>query len=484
MKISEFIGEEYMKKYNDIMPIIRVIVYHLDVGKKGALYYPYGSYYLQRWNIKTIIFLLLGQIKYIFKIIGEILGDFNKNEKVLVSDTIMYIDRYKDFLNEIMQKEEVSAILTRDACGRYCAELLHRRKDSYVKKRQVNLGISIAGTEVKKMVEQVYNLFEELCRNQLRCSDRKEDVENALDNLQLVANKRVRELVEKLKKKNIKLYLTINQLYLDEILIIMACRKAEIWTKEISHYSECVIPISNARQNGYFENNYTANVMMVNESCQWSQHEVVFFEKYRDRTSIYGTDVWLNSVGCPEVTLQLSRELTAKYKKENVIMLMVPSELVYLGAKYRYIVTEETMNILYIERKKLYEEIWKLSQKVGAEVYVRYHPTEHVCYINNERGLLQKYKFKLKESREELYEGLCKSRVVFGMGSPLILANIFGCKVYALSILDEKYDFCGMDIEVVKIKQISHIDLSKARYQKGINEEFCVDIDEVLKVPR
>lgn len=483
LKINEFIGEEYVEKYSDIMPIIRVIVYHLDVGKKDALFYPYNNFYLNRWSIKVIIYRIFGMLIYFMSIIYNLFTQNSESDVTLISDTLMYIDRYNDFVDEVIKNGTGQAILTQGASSKYFLELLHGKKNKYFSKRKINFGISVTGRNLNEKVEMVYDLFSELCQKQLMCTEKKELVEHALDELQVAANKRVHVIEKKVKKNKIKLFLTINQLYLNEALLIMACRKAGVWTKEISHFSECVVPISNDKRHTYFDNNYTTNVMFVNESCQWNENEIGFYRKYRESTNIYNENIILTAVGCPEITIQSGKAVALKQKKENIIMLVIPSELDYLGAEYRYIVTEETKTLLYKKREKLYEQIWKVATKFNMKVYVRYHPTEHCQYIENERELLSRYGFILQTTRQELFEYLAKSRVVFGKGSLLVAANIFGCETYAIRISDEKYDFCGMDISVVSVEQISQIDIYKEERLNCIKEELCINIDKVLRIP-
>lgn len=497
MNIDTFLGEDCKKNFSDIMPIIRLILYHMDEGKKRGIF-GYDDFCFPKHKIIKRVIWEYGKIRYFICRWRQKGRKKEKENAVYLSDTILGINRYESLLQEMDQECLIVASLTVNSCALHLLHIRHRIEREFFNKRTIDLGRTIIDESVKNSVDAIYDSFIELCKYGRTCADDKEKMFALFKTLQITVQERLNEIGEILIQNNINLFITINQLNLSDVLIIMACRKKGIRTKELEHFSSCSVPISSVdeawygidkiigseeNKKCYFPENQSYKLKYTDELCQWGESDVKYYKKYWKIFNMLDSKCTITNVGCPEITFKEVEKKMAKYSKRNSITLFVPSDVFYLGMGHRDVVTPSSIGELKKRREELFRQIKQLSIKENVSVYVKYHPTEPIEYINNEKSIIEELGYTLLSAdREEFYKSLCYSRAVFGSGSStLVVATIFGCKSYCIKFSSERYDFCGRNIEVISVNQIPEVYVPNIDECCEMKGEECINVKQLIQ---
>ena len=388
---------------------------------------------------------------------SKIKGD----NKVLISDTLLCLDRYSDLLLEMMPEYNVVSYLKTGDCWRsnkYLKGMDAKRWET----RSIYVGDSVPEKGVEECVREIRLFFDYLKDNGNVCLDFRDEAERLFSKLLYETNKRVLFLIRKFKKHQIKQFITINQYNLRDVITIMACRKIGIISKELSHYSYCITPIDHNLNTSEF---YKDKFFYTNECYVWNEAEKQWYENYvKIYNNIFGDRIRIIVSGCPEITYKHFKYIASKKDKKNSIVFFVPSVEYIEGDYYN------SMEI----RRLYFGEILKLSKRLGCKVYVRYHPSEPNDNIKMEANIISKYGFEVcTNDKDRLNECLCESVIAITCKSSVAsIAHIFGCKVYNIVFNEEQYDYMGIDIENVKLNEISYIDYPM---QNKFYPEECIN---------
>ena len=487
MKIEEFLGE-YYNEYGDIYPIIRLILYRIDIrGKEGL--FTYDEILGSKPGKRQIMLAPLRFLGYGFLKITNSSGYGRKQRNVFVSDTFLKINRYEPLFEELNNSCKLVSALSVGGIG-----LKHFFRNFYKNRlRIMDFGLSVSGSKLKKAVDNIFDYFMELLKENKTCSQ-DQKVRLLLEELRVEAVERIDYLAGKFIRSGIDLFLTINQFNLRDVITIMACRKAGIWTKELCHYSNLAEFIadpaaiwngirdlgSDSKENYYFPNS-NETFMFVHETCQWSSNDAEFFRKYRGIKNIFGENLKITGIGCPEITLKTVKEKKWR-NKENVLTIFVPVAVLFLGEKIKNNFSKKDIEGVKEWSKKLYDDIKIVADRAQLEVWVRFHPSDPACFIESDKETIEKNGFKiLTLERKGFDEAVELSKyIITSCSSAMTIANIFGCKCYCINYFGEEYDFCGMDIIEVKEKDISKLELVEKESDYNIKENLCMDVARLV----
>lgn len=485
MVAQEFIGKRLFQKYEDIYPVVRLVLYRCDPDGEGALF-PHDGDWSKTASVKH---RLLNAARCVLYPMRKIFSSSPRRDTIFLSDTMLRIDRYRGLLAElyancdVVASGAVSNIINRPIPG--MGELNWKIFCS----RKLFFGESVSGWTVKSAARELRNLFVELIEENRVCDDEFERVDRCLGMLRTAVNQRIDELGLVLKKARVKCFVTINAYNLRDVLTVMACRKAGIWTKELSHHMWCLISLDFFREESlayWFLRDHGKAFLPVNESCQWSGPEKIFCEKYGVFDPLY-SDLQISVVGCPEVTRAEFEKNTAQYPKEDAIVIFVPA-IARLGEGG--ILPGggvEQLQKIMCKNFELFRKTALLAEKYHMKVYVRHYPPEQKYIPEEEKELLKALGFELlSASREDFLKAVCASKVAIGhMTSALTYALIYGCRCYNLVIggKDQRFDYCGLNIHDIKIDQIPDLSLDISEEAVPVNCINYIDVERLCSYP-
>ena len=480
MTAEEFIGDSLFQKYKDIWPIVRLILFLCSEKMESALF----LYDLGAPGSTTTIHRIVMPARYLLYQMRKQFARRPKEMGIFLSNTILEIDRYRGMLDELYTNYDVVASgAVSDFIHRPVPELGLLNWKIFLSRR-LFFGKSLAGEVLKNSVKNLQSLFVKLIKENRVCSTEFEKVDEALRILQDTAHERIDEISLLLKEAGVKCYITVNSNYLGDMIAIMACRKAGIWTKELSHHTWCLMELDYWKSiDDWLYSDHGKKLSFVNESCQWSIAEKQYCEKYNSFHAIYN-DLRISVTGCPEVTQAEFSKNIKKYPKTDAIVVFVPS-IPYIGGNGTIPQGDpEMLQKITSNNFNMYRKVALLAEKYHMKVYVRYHPSEEKCHFKQEKELLAALGFELlSTSREDFIRAICTSRIAIGcMTSAFIPALIYGCKCYNLAYGGEnrKFDYCGLDIHNISLNQILDITLDFTGNHMPVN---YIDIDRLCSCP-
>lgn len=468
-EIESILGKELTNKYRELLPILQLIDYRIETrGKEGL--FTYDGEYSETYSLMTIC---KNSIKYI-EYCGKRIFDCRKREKQsLLSDTFFTLNRYDDVLTEIFKKEKVCAVITAQDCDIRNYYRCRGLDAERLKRRLVYLGESVAGFKLKLIIEKWFDFFSSLREERATCEACIVVADRLLGQMQKESRRRIKKIKKELMRNKINLYITINQYNLRDLLIILACKEAGIISRQLLHYSNCIIEIPLEEK--------VQSKQYVNELFVWDKSEKMYIEKYFDIIPIVASECRVDVAGCPELSYNVVSGNKLLWNRKNAIILFVPSYTVFLGEDYRRIENEKDRKILQVHKKPIFDGIHLLAEREHLEVYLRYYPNESDVYIKDDEDIIHSYGFKmLSDSREDLTKGLCWSKAAFScMSSVLISALAYGCTCFSIDLQNRKYDFCGLDIHSVTPENISLVSIN---YPKTEEYEGFMNIDKLFAI--
>lgn len=418
--LDEILGEQFVIKYKDIYAILRLIYYRTETrGKEGIFSYDgdYSDTYSVLIFLKSVRKSIVYLVKYFFH-------KRARKPQAFLSDTFLTLDRYDEVMSEIMDTQSVCASFTVKDCGLRNIFGLNGLNKRRMEKRTVFLGSSVAGYRLKRAVEKWFEFLLFLIDNGETCSMHVDKTGLLLEEISKETNKRICKIVKVLKREQVNLFITINQYNLKDLLLIIACRKLNIVTKELYHCSNCVVALPDKGKR--MLDNYT------DELCAWNLSELRYIEKYITIVPILN-NCKVTITGSPELSYYYMTENMKKYKKRDAIILFVPTYPIFLKREYRDVISEEDRQYLRGRKRAIFDGIHTLASREGLDVYLRYHPIEPEMIVEDDREIANLYSFNvLSKSREDLIKGLCWSKYAFScMSSVLLSALAYKCECYS-----------------------------------------------------
>lgn len=469
MNVNEFLGEKNIDEYDDIMPILRLILYRSGIRGKEGIFgtRERGKLYF----IRTIWYYCL-KVRHLFE---------KKEKSVLLSEQIVCLDRYDLLLYNILNKNCITIM------AKYNCPLRREPKETVValkkKSQKLYVGDSVPGKKLSIVVEETYDLLNAIILKKENCSSYEEECRSLFEKLRKISQKRIKKIRKELKREGVQGFITNNQYNLTDVVLLMACDQEKILTKELRHHSDMVVSIddrqcSKRNNAGFIENSVFS---YVDQILLWSEYEKKYWKKYIHLDDISLKKVCCIVAGCPEMLDDELLKLKKMYPKRDAITVFVPSHSMYIKDPAKKKITENDLALAKESRKQIFAAVEQYAAKNGVkEIYVRYHPYEDERFIKNDEEITKNYNV-LSATREDFYKAMCVSKVVIGTtSSSLAVALLFGCKCISLMLKEEKYDFCGAPIASMTIEQI-------ASNEEGMGEvvQNCakgIDISKLLGI--
>ena len=454
MTTKEFIGERLYHQYSDLFPIIRLFTYTMDAMgfsdnaiRDSLLAYDRS---IDDYNHPiSKLAVLLGIPGYYCKKMFNL----NKHSTILVSGRLRKLGRYRELQKAFQEDSRVSGIAT------YGVPLFLKRSFGKSSERNIGqnifLGESVAGKNLKKYVAQLYVVLTELYKSENSCESRYDEVSCILEKIRTIKEKRIGEIEKEFKRSHIKLFVTQNQYNLADLMIIEVCRNLNIRTAEWQHHHWNLFPIAgkeftnNEKKKVFYDNQNL--LTFTDELWLWTDADERWINKNKRVEKVFGQNLKLIVGGSPEIdekTILLNKE---RYKKKNVLTVMVPWNV---------------DNSVDFERRKdkLVGEVIQLSKRFDFGVYLRFHPSDKVGEESGKKYCTENRIMIVESTQQALDKCLSESRIIFGStSSVMILAYNYGLRTICVDLYDDnEYDFNSDDFEHMSIEDIKRINIEEA----------------------
>lgn len=462
---------EMFERYVNIMPLLSVIeIRTKENGFEGLYYHDEGV--IENWSIKRRCAYYIGAVLYYIKT-SVLLLKRKKANVALLADSLLNSPRYKKTVEKLVENDAVCGLCNSASC----LSAIIDRKDSYEKKknsiRTVPLGPIIASSKLRSCIKDIFTVFIELQEKQSNCEN-DDRVEALFERLENEYNKIQKRLVSSLKRFGVNQYITMNEYTVKDVLIIQAGNSIQNFTtKYYNHYCKYV----------YHTNPPKTNWKMFSKVAYfWDDVD----KKYVDE--VCGFDMTysrpeMRVAGSPELDENEIEELVKKNPKKNRITFLIPRSAIFIGVNKPC--NEENRRIVFEKKKFLFEQIRTFAENNSCDVVARHNLNDKKEYLDDDMELVLQNGFQLADGEAiKMHKAFCESiAVITDPSSVLFLANVYGCKVYALALSNGITDCCVyegahyiskvMDYEIKNIHIES--DVAESRIKCGFDMKALLE---------
>ena len=481
-RIENRIGKKLALKYRDIEALLALLDYRFKKGVErdddlefGLIWVFFFDTLHGKKAVSRIIAAVLSpvqwcatRVKYAFR---------KKAEKRLAfSNTFLWSRRYPIVRNQIEEKTGCTAVLsfydTIKRSSPNAKEMLHDTlclnsgsvRPVYIPR------YSVAGAELQRTVTEFYRLlFRKFHREEVA----EEALDEALARLRQAYEKRVAYLTKRLKKEDLKIFITINQYNLRDLLLIHACKNAGIPTMELEHHA---MEFARTR---FDPEHPQQRLSFVSHYGYWSATERLFHEKvFRYDSLLYPPEEnrFLVS-GNAEISYQQAAAYQEKYPAQRKLTYMtngieadtLSSEVLEKYEKWRWAV---------------FAGLRELARKQNIQVCLRYTPFREKYFREKEIPTLKEWGFQISASvPENLMEDICSSMAVMSSASSVLAtARLMGKIIYRVE--DMEIPFFHVDDRVHEVTPDGIADLvipeDSGNMPDRIDPAGFFDIERVL----
>ena len=466
--LGAILGGENMEKYSDIFPVLCLIF--LDINTR---YITTGNFnalfrYDEDPADKGAAAVMTIARKKLFESHRAKAAKLPKKKAVMLSSTFVHNPRYTATIAQFKKLKDTTHILSvcdvRPEISRKGIKL----NSMHYTSQPIVLEDSVSGKKLKWVILEVASFLAQLIKDGKTCADYAEKADKLLSALQQEYTLRINWLCEKLSAFEIERYITINQYSLREVMILDACHRLGIPTRQMEHHSSwCMHP--SHRPVPIYRYAYTDSF-----GC-WSESDLHFHKNFYCYQPMFGQQVELYTVGNPEVTTEKGHAEYAKYTPKNQIVYMVSG-----------IMDENNQQLFdtnFAMQQRIFAQLAKLKEKTGWEVLVRFPPAINPKMMAKCTPVLEGMGIKVSQSiAGTLMEDMCTSRVVFGtISSVLSTAVIMGRKVYRIVAEGFEPLYTEEEITSVAIDDIENIADDWSSYPLPLEEKRFINYNLLLK---
>lgn len=435
-RIEKRIGKDLAQKYRDIEPLLALLEYRYRKETEKDGNWAFGLIWVFFFDtlhgkkaVSRIAAAMLApvlwcatRIKYTFR---------KKAEKRLAfSNTFLWSRRYPMVREQVEEKTGCTAILSfYDTIKRSTPNAKEMLHDTL----HLNSGIvrpvyiprySIAGAGLQRAVS---GYFQALCRKDAGTG---EALETALAGLRKAYGKRVAYLTKRLKKEDLKLYITINQYNLRDLLLIHACKNLEIPTMELEHHA---MEFARVR---FDPEHPQQRLSFVSHYGYWSATERLFHEKvFRYDNLLYPPEANRYFVsGNAEMSFEQAAAYQEKYPVQRKLTYMTN------GLEADMFSSEDLAR--YEQwRWAVFSGLRELARKQDIRICLRYTPFREKYFREKEIPTLKEWGFEISASvPENLMEDMCSSMAIMSSASSVLAtARLMGKIIYRAEDMDIPY---------------------------------------------
>ena len=466
--LGEILGEELMAEYADIFPVLCIIF--LDINTR---YITTGSFsalfnYDEEPAPSGLGAAVSALRKTVFSSLAKKAEKLPEEKAVMLSSTFAHNQRYTATLAELKKLCRITHILS--PCD--VRPLINRKgikfNPMHYTVRPVVMEGSVSGKAVKSCVGDVAAFIAKLVKNKETCLQHMEESRKLLFALQKAYNQRIGQLTGILAQYEIERYITINQFSLREVMLLDACHRLGIPTRQMEHHASwCMHP--SHRPVPIYRYAYTDSF-----GC-WSDSDLKFHQNFYEYQPMFGQQVELYTIGNPETNFEKATAEYAKYTPKNRIVYMVSGIMDESD--------EKLFNDNFAMQMRIFAQLKKLGEKTGWEVLVRFPPAINPKMMAKCTPVLEEMGITVSPSvAGTLMEDMCTSRVVFGtISSVLSTAVIMGRKVYRIVAEGFEPLYTEEAITSVAIDEIENIADDWSEYPLPLCREQFIDYKLLLK---
>ena len=479
-KVKARIGEDRARRYGEITAVLALAEYRLeqvrddcDFGITCLLDYDalFGKKQATRavFSVLAPVLWAATRTKYAFRKKAEIRTAF--------SDAFLFSRRYAAVRKRVDEKQGCTALMTfLDAVKietRSTKELIREslRLDAGRVKPVWLPRFSVAGGKLQRELADYYRLIHRDTYGTEPVTDAEWDA--VLPRLRDAFTRRTAWLTKRLGKENLRLYLTVNQYHLRDLMIIRACRNAGIPTLQQEHHAMEFIrlPFDPERPMQRFS--------LVNHYGFWSRTEMAFHRK------VFRYD---NLLDPPEENRYLVTGNTeVSYEQALAYQRQYPTQ-----RKLTYMTTGIEAETLSPEALEAYEKWrWALfaglrefSRKQGIPVCLRYTPFREMYFREREIPTLKEWGFTISDSvPENLMEDLCTSMAVMSStSSVLATARLFGKMIFRVEDVSIRYIHVDDSVHEVRIADLPELTIPENAGTGPIDPAGFFDMDRLIRM--
>lgn len=426
-RIEKRIGRERTERFRAAEPLLALLEYRYreetetssDCAYGFSRIFAFDSLLGKKPTTKAMADILApvlygtARIKYAFRKKAE--------TRLAFSNAFLFSPRYPMVREQVERKYGCTAVITfYDLIKRSFPEETVQLKDSFRldagKVKPVFIPrASIAGHALQNAVMEYYQLMHRIAEGQ------RDDaaLDAALTRLQEAYTRRVALLSRRLKKENVKQYITVNQYNLRDLLMIHACRDAGIETMQQEH---------NAMQFSrlpFDPEHPWARLAFARNYGFWTESEKRFHQMvYRYDNLLYPPDANRYIIsGNTEMSYEQVTAYQKKYPEQR--------KVVFMSAAPGFDSQEE--QAAYEEwRWRIFNGLRELSEKQKVPVTIRYTPFFEQVFREKEIPVLTSWGFTISESVPgNLMEDMCTGSIIMSSTSSVLsTARLLGKTVY------------------------------------------------------
>lgn len=363
-----FIGSEFIAKYPRLYPFLCFVAYRVMESEeapqpvvRGYECNPAGS--LLKRSIKYVLYTALRWLSALFSNCKA------ENDTVLLSQTLLYSERYDTVLPEITRDARTAAFF----CGSLFevsgmlrgAPLTSARHEKFGV-HPMQAGYSILGRHFHSAITKLAQHALTLRIQGLSLADDKQNIAPLLAIMDRSVNNRLPFIKRLLKKEHISLYLTVNQYFISEILTILACRELGIRTKQLAHHPYSISVLFSHKSPYY-----------ADEFCVWGSAEVEHINKYSPFFHCFDVNLpRVYATGDLEIAYTAAEALSKTYSMERIVTFMT---------SMRSWTDPNMMEKEFQWRQQFFAKLKELADQQNIRIRIRYRPNS-----DNERSIQQR----------------------------------------------------------------------------------------------
>lgn len=464
--LKVFLGDKLYEKHSIILPLLNLCDYRLE-------YYRKTNDYSMIFNteLSSRLATAFRTVLYPFVYVRNYFAKKN-SDNIMLSATILSNNRYVELIKQLQQKYGVVQTNTLSDVNVYRPGtpliVYFNKLFGIGQPQKIICGFSVTGSKLKKAIIRWMDFCIKCQKQNSICTDDYTSASNILKTLETEYSKRLSFLSEKLKKSNISVYITINQYNIRDLLLIEACRKSNIRTKQFEHHASRFM-------HNVYSSKKIDRLNFVEDICCWNNAEVDFHHKwYNYICPIDNKPPNIYFTGNPEISFSEAVSAKNSYPSQKRITFMISGLLNTSDSDS----VDRQLNL----RKKIFRNLSYLSEKSGYSVLVRYPPNVDINIRKNEQQYLTNLGFDISPSdRTSLLPDICGSSVVIGtISSVLGLSALMGKEVYQISDENEVYYIPDANIHTINVSEISSIPLDHIA-DFSLNQNDFLSINKLVK---
>ncbi len=331
-------------------------------------------------------------------------------------------------------------------------------------------GSSVAGRKLEKAAEEYYRRIRDMTFGTEE-EYAQEIPDELLHRLQDAYLKRIAWLKRRLGKANIRLYLTVNQYNLRDLLVIHACRDLGVQTIQQEHHALEFIQFQFDADHPMYR------FALAGSYGFWSPTERLFHQKvFRYDNPLYPMeDIQFLVTGDTEITYEQALSYLKQYPQQRKLTFVTP------GVDLETFRTREQFDTYATWRWKVFEGLREFSRKQNIKVCVRYRPGKEQVFREKEIPTLKEWGFEISRSvPENLMEDLCSSMAVMSSAtSALATARLLGKPIYRVEDWEIRWIHVDDTVHEVKLSDLPNLVIPEEA-PRSVTPEGFFDINRLL----